>query len=583
MINKKLVGAVPESKAFIYKNVLLQWLMLVLNVLFMSGIAWLIQLAYFKNLKTSQVILVGVSSVILILIRYILTQLITFLGFQAARPVKFYFREKIYKQLDLLGPSYTRWINTSELVQLSTEGIDQLESYFSGYLPQLFYSLIAPLTLFIIISFINIQTALVLLICTPLMPLSIAAVQTLAKKLFAKYWGEYVELGDSFLENLQGLTTLKIYQSDAYKHHEMNLQAERFRKATMRVLVMQLNSVTIMDVIAFGGAAAGMIMGITQFSKGHLSIFGIMMIILLAADFFIPMRRLGSFFHIAMNGVAASRKIFDFIEIDPPHDGNLKIETHAFQSNIEFNDLSFSYDGEKQVLDHITMTIQQNKLTAIVGVSGSGKSTLASILTGYLRDYKGSILIGDLLHREIERKSLMTHITYVGSNSYIFSGTLKEHLEMANPQVNEDDMWQILEKVKLSEFVKSKGGLDFNVSESGANLSGGQKQRLAIAEALIKPTQVYIFDEATSNIDVESERLIMNLINELSHYKTVILITHHLLNVVDADIIYYIQNGKIVEEGSHNELIKGKTGEYKSQWQRQSELENIRQHEGGYP
>lgn len=475
----------------------------------------------------------------------------------------------IFEKVLRLGASYNEKVMTSAIVQISVEGVEQLETYFGAYLPQFFYAMIAPLTLFVVTCFVNVLSAVVLLVCVPLIPIAIALVQTWAKKLLSKYWGQYTALGDTFLENLQGLTTLKIYKSDKFKNDEMNIEAEKFRKITMKVLTMQLNSITIMDLIAYGGAAVGMILAVTQFACGNIDVSGCLFIILLSADFFIPMRQLGSFFHIAMNGMAASDKIFNLLDIDESSPATKEITDNI---DIECKSLCFSYDENREILHNVNMNFKRGSFTAIVGKSGCGKSTVASILTGKNKGFKGSVTIGNISINEISESSLMKSITYIGHNSYIFKGTVRENLLMAN-DVDDNKLWQTLEKVNLSDFLKSENGLDTVIDEKASNISGGQRQRLALARALLHNSRIYIFDEATSNIDVESENDIMAQIAEIAKSKTVILISHRLANVVDADNIYVMQDGNTVESGTHTELLKN-NGVYAELYNSQIQLEN---------
>jgi ABC-type transport system involved in cytochrome bd biosynthesis fused ATPase/permease subunit len=494
------------------------------------------------------------------------------MGYLSSKQVKKTLREKIYLKLLALGLSYNQQIKTSEVVQVAVEGVEQLETYFAAYLPQFFYAMLAPLTLFICLCFVNVPSAIVLLICVPLIPVAIAAVQTWAKKLLSRYWDQYTALGDSFLENLQGLTTLKIYQADQFKNDEMNVEAEKFRKITMKVLTMQLNSITIMDLIAYGGAALGMIMAATQFRAGHVSMSGALLIILLAADFFIPMRQLGSFFHIAMNGMAASDKIFRLL--DMPENRETEGKTLPNDFDISCSELGYAYDEDRQILSDVNLSFPKGSFTAIVGESGCGKSTTAAILMGRNRGYTGSVRLGDVELSEASEQSLMERLCYVGHQSYLFKGSVRDNLLMGRPGAADIELWDSLEKVKLAAFLRGEQGLDTELTEQGGNLSGGQRQRLAMARALLHDCPVYIFDEATSNIDVESENEIMEQIHALAKRKTVILISHRLANVVDADNIYVMDKGCVVESGSHERLIE-KNGLYTKLWQTQQDLENF--------
>lgn len=569
MINKRLIGTVAESKKYIAGNVASQWVSLCSNVVVMGSIANFIGgLAYDKP-QINDIILLVLTIAICVAVRFVCTKTSSKMSFLSSKSVKQKLRKMIFEKVLRLGASYNEKVMTSEIVQISVEGVEQLETYFGAYLPQFFYAMIAPLTLFVVTCFVNVLSAVVLLVCVPLIPIAIALVQTWAKKLLSKYWGQYTALGDTFLENLQGLTTLKIYKSDKFKNDEMNIEAEKFRKITMKVLTMQLNSITIMDLIAYGGAAVGMILAVTQFACGNIDVSGCLFIILLSADFFIPMRQLGSFFHIAMNGMAASDKIFNLLDIDESSPATKEITDNI---DIECKSLCFSYDENKEILHNVNMNFKRGSFTAIVGKSGCGKSTVASILTGKNKGFKGSVTIDNVPINEISESSLMKSITYIGHNSYIFKGTVRENLLMAN-EVDDNELWQVLEKVNLADFLKSENGLDTVIDEKASNISGGQRQRLALARALLHNSQIYIFDEATSNIDVESENDIMTQIAELAKSKTVILISHRLANVVDADNIYVMQDGNTVESGTHTELLKNNSV-YAKLYNSQIQLEN---------
>lgn len=480
-------------------------------------------------------------------------------------------RHRIYEKLLRLGTSYKEQVNTSEVVQVAVEGVDQLETYFGSYLPQFFYAMLAPLTLFCVLSFVNLPSAIVLLICVPLIPVTIVAIQRWAKKLLSKYWGEYTALGDTFLENLQGLTTAKIYRADAFKHREMNEQSEHFRKITMKVLTMQLNSITVMDLIAYGGAALGVILATSQFRAGRVDLAGCILIILLAADFFLPMRILGSYFHIAMNGMAASDKIFRLLDLPEPAQKSTPVPEAC---TIECKQLHFGYEADREILHGVTVSFPEGCFTAIVGESGCGKSTLASLLMGRSRGFSGELTVGGVPMEALSESSLMEHFTYVSHQSYLFKGTVRDNLRMARPDADDAALWQVLEQVNLASFLRSQQGLDTILQEKGGNFSGGQCQRLALARALLHGSPVYIFDEATSNIDVESENEIMAQIHTLAKTKTVILISHRLANVAGADNIYVLDRGTVVEHGTHRALL-AENGTYAKLWQAQQELENM--------
>lgn len=571
MINKRLINTVSESKKYIAGNVAFQWFSLVANIIMMLSITKLLEALFFMQADVTMLVICTASIIAAIIIRFICTSYSSKMSFLSSKAVKKKLRELIYIKLLKLGTSYNEKVKTSEVVQVAVEGVDQLETYFGSYLPQFFYAMLAPVTLFVVLSFVNLLSAVVLLVCVPLIPISIAAVQTWAKKLLAKYWGQYTALGDTFLENLQGLTTLKIYQSDKFKNDEMNEEAEKFRKITMKVLTMQLNSITIMDLVAYGGAALGIILSVLQYSAGNVTLSGCLLIILLSADFFIPMRQLGSSFHVAMNGMAASDKIFKLL--DMANDNKTIVSAFPKDCNISCNKLSFSYDESRKILHKINMQFAENSFTAIVGESGCGKSTVASILMGRNKNYSGSVTVGKVELCDISEDELMKNITYISHDSYLFKGTVRENLLMGKSDATDDEMWNVLNHTKLSDFLKSENGLDTMLNEKASNLSGGQCQRLALARALLHNSQVYIFDEATSNIDVESENNIVEQIHKLAKSKTVIMISHRLANTVNADRIYVMDNGNIAESGTHSQLLQN-DGVYAKLWRAQQNLEN---------
>ena len=569
MIDKRLIRTVRESKKYIAWNVIYQWISLVANITMMVSIADLLSRLFANTAARENFVCTVIVVAAAVGIRYFCAVQSAKMGYLSSKAVKKVLREKIYRKLLRLGSSYKEKAQTSEIVQISVEGVEQLETYFGAYLPQFFYAMLAPLTLFIVLGFVNVPAAAVLLVCVPLIPAAIAAVQTWAKKLLSKYWGQYTALGDTFLENLQGLTTLKIYRADDFKNDEMNVEAEKFRKITMKVLTMQLNSITIMDLIAYGGAALGIVMSVTQYSKGNVSLAGCLLIIMLSADFFIPMRQLGSFFHIAMNGMAAGQKIFRLLDLPEAEEK----KADCPKGDIVCRDLHFSYDNDREILSGVNMTFKRGAFTAIVGESGCGKSTISAILTGRNKGYGGSVSVGETELSEIREADLMENITYISHQSYLFKGTVRDNLLMGKPDASDSELWEVLERVNLADFVRNEKGLDTGLSEKASNLSGGQCQRLALARALLHDSPIYIFDEATSNIDVESENDIMNEIQNLAESKTVILISHRLVNVVKADAIYVMVNGKIAESGKHRELLENKA-DYEKLWEAQQRLEN---------
>ena len=572
MINKRLVRLLSDGKKYIYGNILFQWINLIANIAMIFLISNFISDTYYGNVTDSKFIKLIVILVIAVLTRVICNIASSKMSYLSSRKVKQVLRHKLMEKMLALGSSYNEKVRTSEVVQVSVEGVEQIETYFGLYLPQLFYSLLAPLTLFAVIVFMSFTPAIVLLLCVPLIPISIAAVQTFAKKLLAKYWGKYTGLGDTFLENLQGLTTLKIYQADEYKNKKMNEEAEEFRKITMKVLKMQLNSITIMDLVAYGGAAIGIILTVRQFVGGNIRLEQAIAIILLSADFFIPMRQLGSFFHIAMNGMAAIDKIFKILDLEVPQEKTLDLPETG---SIKVENLSFAYDESHKVLNDVSIEIAERGMVSLVGASGSGKSTMASLLMKRSRNYNGSIVIGNTDFDEVSEKSVMENITYISHSSYIFKGTVRDNLLMAKPDAKDDELWDVLKKTNLADFFEADNGLDFEIKEAGGNLSGGQRQRLSLARGLLHDSRFYIFDESTSNIDVESEEIILEQIKELAKTKGILMISHRLANVVSSDKIFVLEKGHLKEEGTHEELLT-MHGTYSMLWQTQQSLENMR-------
>ena len=577
MINGRLVGLVPESKRYVALGVGLQWVALVANVCLVTAVCRLLGRVYERAVEPRDLAATAAVALLAVSVRALCASGASWASTRASRSAKRRLRPLIYEKLLRLGPSYREHALTSEVVQVSVEGVDQLETYFGSYLPQLFYALLAPLTLFAVLAPVSLVAAVVLLVCVPLIPVAIAAVQTWAKRLLSKYWGSYTALGDTFLENLQGLTTLKIYGADEMKQQEMGERAEEFRRVTMRVLVMQLNSIAIMDVVAYGGAAAGIAVGLLQFRSGAVDLVGCLMITLLAADYFLPMRQLGSFFHIAMNGMAASDKIFRLLDAEEPVAGT---EPFPARSDIRAAGLGFAYQGEdgpRPALCNVDLVVPEGSLTAVVGASGCGKSTLAAVLMGRNRRYTGSLAVGGVELSEIDPADLMRHVTYVGHQSYLFRGTVRENLLVARPDATDDELWEALERTRLAGFLRAGQGLETRLAEQASNLSGGQRQRLALARALLHDARVYIFDEAASNVDVESEDAIMAAIAELARARadrTVLLISHRLASVVSADQIVVLSDGAVAESGTHDELV-ARGGTYAALWGAQQELESL--------
>lgn len=571
MIKTRLIRLLPQTRKYIALNVLWQWMALITQIVIVFMTANMLERGMYGNINSNNLILFIVVVGIMLGVRVLCDRQAARSSYQASADVKRILREKIYTKLLRIGASYKSKISTSSVVQMIGEGVEQLEVYFGKYLPQLFYSLLAPVTLFLILSFISVKASVVLLICVPLIPASIVAVQKYAKRILKKYWGAYENLGDNFLENLKGLTTLKIYQADGHKAEEMDREAQNFRNITMKVLTMQLNSTSVMDIMAYGGAAVGMIVASMELMAGKIGFAEAIIIVLLASEFFIPLRLLGSFFHIAMNGMAASDRMFYLLDMEEANCGSEKLEEKNF--DIEFKNVSFLYHKERKVLNSISLKLPKGNFVALVGKSGCGKSTVCSLIMKRNRGYEGEIKISGKELSDIQETEIMKNITMVSNNSYIFKGTVADNLRMGKEDVTEGEMIEVLSKVNLWEYMKQQQGTETIVLENGENFSGGQCQRLALARALLHDTSVYIFDEATSNIDAESEEMIMEVIRELAKTKAVLLISHRLANVVDADRIYMLEEGQIVEKGTHEELMQEK-GRYHELFVSQKSLEN---------
>ncbi len=576
MVNKRLLSLCDDSKKWVAMTVLMNWISIICNIAIVVYIGNVIDKLYNNDFNIN---MIGSSVFILAMlgIRFVCNFLSTKFSSKSSTEVRKGLRAKIYKKLLDLGVNYKDTISTSSTVQISVDGVEALEIYFGRYLPQLFYSLLAPLTLFVVVAPISFKAAIVLLICVPLIPVSIIAVMKFAKKLLGKYWGIYTNLGDSFLENLHGLTTLKIYDLDAEKNEEMNKEAENFRNITMKVLSMQLNSINIMDLIAFGGSALGIIIAINQYSQGNITIGQVLIIILLSSEFFIPLRLLGSYFHVAMNGMAASDKIFNLLDAKIEKVENLtKEEMNLLKDiNIEIKNVDFSYDKERNVLKNVNVSIPKGKMIALVGESGCGKSTITNLLLKQEKVDNGEITLNGIDLNYIPFEVLTKKVGFINHSAYIFNGTIEDNLRMCKFDANEREINEALKKANLYDFVQSlPEKLQTNVGEGGSLLSGGQKQRLALARTIITNPEIYIFDEATSNIDVESEEKIWKAIYELAENKTVIVISHRLANVKNADNIYVLDKGNIVESGSHKELMMN-NGKYAQLVNHQINLESI--------
>lgn len=595
MMNKRLIAMCDESKKYMGLTILCSWVGIVCNIV----IVWLIGQLINRMVEGEALNMTGGSigealssypligpislatGMIVVMIALVVKWVSHYLygrySYQASANARTTLRRLIYQKLLRLGMAYQQVEKTSGIVQLSIEGVEQLEIYFGKYIPQFFYSLLAPITLFVCLSFISFKAALVFMLGVPLIPLSIVAIMKVAKRILKAYWNNYENLGETFLENLQGLTTLKVYNQDERKHQEMNEEAEGFRQITMKVLSMQLNSINVMDLIAFGGSAIGTIVALYEFKRGMLQVGDLIVIILLSSEFFIPLRLLGSYFHIAMNGMAASDRIFALLDAPEEEEGALEMMPSSPQTVIQLSHLNFSYDGERQVLQDISLDLKSGGLTAIVGESGSGKSTIASLLLAQRRVANGSILINNLPLSDVRKEELYRYVSLVSAHSHIFKGTIRENLLMAREGVTTDEMMQALRTARLESFVMQlPQGLDTEVSDNGSSLSGGQKQRLALARVILADRPVIIFDEATSNIDVESEEAIWESIYELAKQKTVLVISHRLASVKEAKVIYVLNEGQLVESGTHHELMH-RGGHYARMVEKQHQLESMRE------
>lgn len=580
MFHKRLVREFKDNRKMIADMVAAQWIMLLANTaLMLSAANYIASLILYNDALRHLWELFAALAAVLV-IRGMMTYFHQERSFQISKQLKERLRTMLHEKMMRMGSGYRKTIKTAEAVQICTEGVEQLEIYFGKYMPQFFYSMLAPLTLFAIAATMSMKVALVLLLCIPLIPISIVAVQKFAKKLLAKYWGIYTELGDSFLECLQGLTTLKIYQADERYAKKMEAEAEQFRKVTMRVLIMQLNSISIMDMVAYGGSGIGIILSIVELQNSRIGLAECFFLIMISAEFFLPLRLLGSFFHIAMNGNAAADKIFRLLDAPEPGQAEVQEMEELEGSAISLHHVSFGYEKEKQILKDITLQAQKG-LTALVGESGCGKSTIASMLAGDIFPQQGEVKVGGTASQYISPAVMNRKITRIRHDSYLFAGTVQENLRMGKPDASEEEMYQALKQVRLDGFIKANGGLDRNVAEGAFNLSGGQRQRLALARALLHDTDIYIFDEASSNVDVESENDIMAVVKKLSETKTVILISHRLANVTDAGQIYVMKDGRIAEYGRHRQLY-AKGEHYYELYHQQMMLEQCRREEAEY-
>ena len=572
MFDKRLFSLVPGVMRHIAGNVALQWLALLANVVLFVSVGRLLQSVLTGGATGIDLARALLVAVVAVAVRLVCQAQATKQGLAASALAKQRVRTLVYDKLVRMGPSYRETVATSEATQLCVEGIEQLEAYFGSYLPQLFYSLIASVTLFFCLAPLCTPAAVVLLCCVPLIPISLMAVMKIAKRIMGDYWHSYTDLGALFLESIQGLTTLKVFRADEERHRRMNEEAEKFRKATMRLLTMQLNSVIVMDIFAFAGAAAGIVVMLNSYAVGTVTFAGAFAFVFLAADFFIPLLTLGSFFHTATGGMAAAERMYRIIDAPEPACGTQAVTCTSV--GIECRNVSYSYDGTRTVLQNADFTARPGGFVGITGASGSGKSTLAGILTGANLSYTGSVTIGGIDLRDISAESLRDTVTYVGFRGFLFAGTVRSNLLMARAGASDDELWEALSRCRIDDFVRRSGGLDAPVSAEGTNLSGGQRQRLAMARSLLHDTPVYIFDEATSNIDADSEASIIDAVAELARTKTVVMVSHRLAALRGCDKVYVFEAGRVVQTGTHEELAK-QDGPYASLWARQAELEDF--------
>ncbi len=666
MFDKRLFSLAPGVGRLVAAKVLCQWVGLLANVVFVVTVVVMLSPALavvesafdpmfsmgdsglisrlfigfgYGGFSAETYVGCVLAIVVCAVLRFLMMRAAAYFGAEAAERVKLALREQLFNKMLAIGPSYSQHISTADVVQSASEGIEQIQSFFELFLPQLFYAILAPVTLFFIVAPINMPTAVTLLVCAPLIVLIVGMVAMRAARVFKKYWGKYTDMGSVFLDNVQGLETLKTFDADAHAAKKMGEQAEQFRVMTMNVLQIQLRSLTAMDVVAYGGAAAGVGVSIWQYASGAaLPLAGVLLIVLLSADFFIPLRQLGSFFHVAMNGMTSTKRIFALLDTPIPAHGMQEMPEFGASDNgvdVCFDDVSFRYvdvntdaaaavsvaadtavtadmetgktgqiggksgvvgagktgmskddDGSVVALHGVSFTARRGQVTAIVGPSGSGKSTAVELLSGNLSGYEGCMWLqsGNTGNNSTQRyqindlsiESLTREIAIVAAQSHLFAGTLRDNLLMAKPDATESELWQALEAAHISDFVRAQSQeLDLAIEQGASNLSGGQKQRIAIARALLREPAVYIFDEATSSVDVESETLILQIIRALANRgKTVIMVTHRMANAADADHVVVFEHGRVAEQGTHVELMRA-NGTYAKLFHAQQTVENI--------
>ena len=567
MIDRALLRLLGGSRKYIFAAVAFMVLGLLANVGITASICWAI-LLLIDGAGASAYLGPVVCGGLGIAVRYAASRISGDLKDRLGRRAKKDLRERVYNKIVRLGVRSTDGMSMAGLTQVSMEGVEQLDLYYSSYLPQFFYAMLAPVLLFCVTVWLDWRVALVLLACVPLIPLSIVAVSRYAKKIFAKYWGKYTSMGDCFLDSVQGLRELKIFRADGAQHRKMNESAEEFRKITMKVLVMQLASTTIMDLVAYGGAGVGVALAVLDAVNRGLSPVAALFLILVAVDFFLPLRAFGSAFHVAMNGVSAGKKIISLLEQPDPVWGKEGVS----DTELRLEDVTFSYDGKRDVLRGVSMRFARTGMTAIVGESGCGKSTVVGLLSGAFRPQKGRVTVGGKPLETLSREAYYARLAVVSYNTYLFNESVRENFLLAKPDAADEEILAALGQVNLADFIWENGGLDKVITEDASNISGGQKQRLALAVNLVADKDIYVFDEATSNIDVESEAIIMRSIRELARRRAVIVISHRLANIVPADRIYYLETGELREQGTHDELMRA-GGRYAGLYTTQKNLE----------
>lgn len=564
MFNKKLFNELKSEKLQILKLLLIKILQMTTNVAMIFLIGKSIEALISSSFSGSNFIL---FMLLIIGLNIFLIKIEASISYKASYRIKNNLRERLMKKVFSFKMEYGSKVSISEVINLGVEGIEQLNLFYSALLPQLLFSLIGPIILFCILSFLNFKIAIIMLLLIPLIPIAIMMVQKLAKKVVKTYWKSYTNLSEVFIDFLYGLTSLEVFNADEDYNDLLNEKAEDFRVKTMKLLMMQLNNITVLDLISYAGSALGIILSIYYYSKGQLSVFAAFSFILLSQEFFLPLRRLGALFHVAMNGITAANSLFEILDLESIEDFKNVLKDEKV--DVEVKNLNFSY-GEKEILRDLNMKIKSNKITAIVGESGCGKSTIAKLVGGFERNYDGEILYNGL--SEISNDSLNENIMLVDNNPYFFKESLRYNLKMANKNADDDKLIEVLEEVGLYSYFKNIGGLDSILESAGNNLSGGQKQRLAIGRALLKEPKILILDESISNIDKESEDLILDLIQKLKEKMTIILITHRLNTVLQADYIYYLDNKKVAEEGSFEEISKGELFSGIYRYQRELEM-----------